>query len=70
MSHPYLMLSNTNARYQQMLENAETERKYRQIKAKSYGLLQGVADSLISAGQKLMAQGRPSHPSARFVVSK
>ena len=70
MSHPVIISSNADARYRQMLENAEAERRYRQIKSKNHGLLQGVADLLISAGHKLKAQGRPSSSIGGFAGSK
>ncbi len=58
MNHPDLMSSNSEARYQQMLQKAEAERRYRKIKGNGPNLLERTGEFLISAGRKLKTEAQ------------
>ncbi len=58
MEHPDLMLSNGEARYQQMLQAAEAERRYRKIKGNGPSLLERIGEFLILTGRKLKSKAQ------------
>jgi len=54
--HPLLSSNEGQARYQELLQEAEVERQYRQMRKNGPHLLSRLGDLLIISGQKLKGQ--------------
>ncbi len=54
--YPDFMLEDGKARYQELLREAEVERRFRRSKAQPASLLAHVGDLLIATGQRLQGQ--------------
>ena len=58
MTHPFLIRAEIEARYQQLLAEAATERRYRQIRSNRPSFRQRLGHFLIVAGQTVKAQSK------------
>lgn len=64
MSHPTIMNANGNLRYNQLLQEAETERQYRRSNPDRPGLRERSGALLVRLGERLKAE--PQSPAYRM----